>query len=527
MRIATKLTILLLLAVSVVMAGFGYLRMQQERERLVEEVQQEAEVLANAVRLVVEHAIRDKHPEGVYDLLTEIVRHPSPLDRVHIFNSQYEEIASASADAAAGPAIPRADVKKTIGQRTVTTRYVDAPPRPTVYVLMPLTNPGRGVIGAVAVVQAATRIERQVREVALELAVRLGLLSLTIFLVIWFTVRFSIRRPLHALVRTALALGRGQLAQRITLRRRDEIGQLASAFNRMAAELEAARERTHTEAEGRLDAERQLQQAQKLAALGRLASEVAHEIGTPLSIISGRTEVIQKKLPSDHPLARDAGTVLRQVERISAILRQLLDYARPRRLTRNPLPVEPVFNRVVELLEPIAIRRQVRLASRIPGPLPPLLADADQLQQVLLNLVTNALDATPGGGQVRLTAAVDESGPIPSAGDDRPRISRGRSPQPCVTLCVDDTGCGIPSERLEKIFEPFFSTKERGGGTGLGMPIVEDIVRAHGAAIEIESAEGRGTTVRLRWPTASVEAAAASPGQSESLPPGAGQTRGV
>jgi signal transduction histidine kinase len=350
-----------------------------------------------------------------------------------------------------------------------------------------------------------------------ELAVRLSLLSLTIFLVIWFTVRVSIRRPLQALVRAALALGRGQLTQRITLRRRDEIGQLASAFNRMAAELQAAQERTRTEAEGRLDAERQLQQAQKLASLGRLASEVAHEIGTPLSIISGRTEVIQKKLPPDHPLARDAGTVLRQVERISRILRQLLDYARPRRLTRNPLSVEPVFHRVVELLDPLAGRRHVTLVAQVPGALPPILADADQLQQVLLNLVTNALDATSPGGQVRLTASDEDSGPMPPPAEGRLRIRRGRTPQPCVTLRVDDTGCGIPPERLEKIFEPFFSTKERGGGTGLGMAIVEDIARAHGAAIEIESAEGCGTTIWLHWPSTTAGAEPAGNGDTEAL----------
>jgi len=516
MRIATKLTILLLLAVSLVVAGFGYIGMHQERDRLVEEVQQEAVALTNAVRLAVEHAIRDKRPEDVQELLTEIVRHPSPVDRIRIYNNRLEETGSASADAAAAAVISRADVETTVGQRVATVRYVDSPPRPVVYVLVPLTNPEGGVIGALAVVQATTRIERQVREVMRELVVRLSLLSLTIFLVIWFTVRVSIRRPLHALVRAALALGRGQLTQRITLRRRDEIGQLASAFNRMAAELQVARERTHTEAEGRLDAERQLQQAQKLAALGRLASEVAHEIGTPLSIISGRTEVIQKKLPPDHPLTRDASTVLRQVERISGILRQLLDYARPRRLTQNPLPVEPVFHRVVDLLGPLAGRRQVRLVAQVPGPLPPILADADQLQQVLLNLVTNALDATPAGGQVRLTAGDADSGPMPAA-EGRLRISRGRTPQPCVTLQVDDTGCGIPPERLEKIFEPFFSTKERGGGTGLGMAIVEDIVRAHGAAIEIESAEGRGTTIRLRWPATSAGAEIAGNGDTEAL----------
>jgi signal transduction histidine kinase len=153
----------------------------------------------------------------------------------------------------------------------------------------------------------------------------------------------------------------------------------------------------------------------------------------------------------------------------------------------------------------------------VPAALPPILADADQLQQVLLNLVTNALDATSPGGQVRLTASGGDSGPMPPPAEGRLRIRRGRTPQPCVTLRVDDTGCGIPPERLEKIFEPFFSTKERGGGTGLGMAIVDDIVRAHGAAIEIESAEGRGTTIWLQWPATTAGAEPAGNGDTEAL----------
>ncbi len=128
--------------------------------------------------------------------------------------------------------------------------------------------------------------------------------------------------------------------------------------------------------------------------------------------------------------------------------------------------------------------------------LPPLLADPDQLQQVLLNLVTNALDATPPGGQVRLAACPADA----EAPDGRPRIQRGHAVEPFLTLVVSDTGRGMPRDQLEQIFEPFFSTKERGGGTGLGMPIVEDIVRAHRGAIEVQSAEGAGTTVLLRWP---------------------------
>jgi signal transduction histidine kinase len=234
-----------------------------------------------------------------------------------------------------------------------------------------------------------------------------------------------------------------------------------------------------------------------------------------LNIISGRTEAIQKRLPPDHPLTRHASTILRQVERISGIIHQLLDYARPRRPALSAVAVQPMLSRVVDLLEPVARNRQVRLIVEASPKTAPLLADPDQLQQVLLNLVTNALDATPPAGQVRLVAGDDALLPRTTGVDARPCIRRGEAATPCVTLQVEDTGCGIATDRLEKIFEPFFSTKERRGGTGLGLPIVEDIVRAHRGAIEIESAEGRGTTIRLRWPAVAAEGAAA--GDSERM----------
>jgi signal transduction histidine kinase len=222
----------------------------------------------------------------------------------------------------------------------------------------------------------------------------------------------------------------------------------------------------------------------------------------------------ERFVPADHPLHRHIATVLHQVERITGIIRQLLGYARPRQPKIAPLSVEPVFSRVVDLLEPLARRRQVRLAARVPPALPPIQADPDQIQQVLLNLVINALDATPEGGQAQLSASADPSDGDASATESRPRISRGAATTPHLTLEVADTGCGIPPERLEKIFEPFFSTKERRGGTGLGMPIVEDIVRAHRGAIDLASAENRGTTVRLRWPAAAVSGDAADDGTS-------------
>ena len=505
MRIATKLTLLLLLAVAVVMAGFGYIRARQERQRLIAELQQEVLVLANAIKLAVEHALRDRRPQDIQELLAAMVRDPNPVDRIRIFDRNLEDISSAMSDESATILVPQVELEQVLKSGKTLERYLDVQDRPAVYAILPLKTRRGAIIGVLEVVHLATRVQRQIQEANREQVLRLSLLSLTIALVIWLTVRISIRRPIGHLVRTALAIGHGDLSRRLTLHRRDEIGQLASAFNRMAESLQAAQARTTAEAQARLELERQVQQAQKLATVGRLASEVAHEVGTPLNIVSGRAEVIQKGLPPDHPLSRHVVTILRQIERISGIIRQLLEYARPRRPVVRPVAVGPILTRTVELLEPLIRLRSVNVEAQVPDDLPPLLADSDQMQQVLLNLMTNALDATPSGGQVQLAASQAD----PETADARPRIERGRPEGPFLTLVVSDTGRGMPRDQLEQIFEPFFSTKERRGGTGLGLSIVEDIVRAHHAAIEVQSAEGAGTTVLLRWPTASPAGAVA------------------
>ncbi len=500
MRIATRLTLLLLVAVAGVMAAFGYFRAQQERQRLTDEIQQEVLVLANAIKLAVEHALRDRQPQDIQALLAAMVRDPSPVDRIRIFDRRLEDISGAATEQVATTIVPQVELEEVLRTGKTIVRFEADRPRPVVYTLLPLRLQRGGTVGVLEVVHLADRVQRQIRDATRDLIIRSGLLSLTIALVIWLTVRISIRRPVAKLVRAALALGRGNLSQRIDIRRRDEIGQIASAFNRMAEHLQAAHGEIMAGTQARLELERQVQQAQKLAAVGRLASEVAHEIGTPLNIISGRAEMIQKGLQALQALTPNVDTILRQIERIGGIMRQLLEYARPRRPAIRPVAAAPIFRRTVELLEPVARQRQVHVEVQAPEGLPPLLADPDQLQQVLLNLVTNALDATPPGGQVRVAAYERDRDPTAKTTDKRPRVHRGQPQEPYLALLVADTGCGMPRQRLEQIFEPFFSTKERTGGTGLGLPIVEDIVLTHRGAIEVRSAEGAGTTVLLRWP---------------------------
>ncbi len=499
MRIATKLTLLLLTAVVLVLAGFGYIRARQERRRLVADLLQDVRVQANVIKVMVEHALSDPQPQVRQDLLAAIERDLEGVDRIWVFDRQLRGIGGVASDLVAGTMIPpKAELEQVLQSGQPVMRYLDVRPAPIAYVILPLRSRDGGAIGVLEVLHLDTRVRRQVEQAAWDQVVRLGLLSLTIAPVIFLAIRIGVRQPIGKLVETAQALGRGDLSVRHNLRRRDEIGQLASAFDRMAEGLQAAQARLMEAGRVRLELERQLQQAQKLAAVGRVASEVAHEISTPLNIISGRAEVIRKGVVSDHPAAQHATVVLLQIERIGGIIRRLLDYTRPRRPTFGSVDAASALNRTVELLEPLASLRQVGLQVQAAEGLPPLLADADLLQQVLLNLVVNSLDATPPRGSIRL----DASPTGPETPDARPHVARGQPDAPYVTLTVSDTGTGMSRGQLERIFEPFFSTKERRGGTGLGVPIVEDIIRSHRGAIEVRSAEGKGTTVLLRWPIA-------------------------
>lgn len=498
MHLASKLTLLLLAAVAVVMAGFGYIRAQQQRQWLIADLQEDVWVQANTIKLMVEDAMRAQRLQAIHGLLAEIERDTEVIDRIRVLDRQLVEVSTAFSHLAAEDKIPQAELEEVVKSGQPISRYRNGSPRPVAYVILPLRSQDGSIIGALEVLHLATRVQQRIWNAAWAQVVRLTLLSLTIAVVIFLTVQISIRRPIGELVEIALAFGRGDLSLRHNLRRRDEIGQLSSAFDQMAESLQAARAQLKAEGHNRLELERQLQQAHKLAAVGQLASEVAHEISTPLNIVSGRAEVIQKEVQPEHPLSQHATIILRQVERIGGMVRQLLDYGRPRHPTFGSVAVSSILNRTVELLEPLAALRQIKLRVEAPEDLPPLLADPDQLQQVLLNLVTNSLDATPPGGEIRLAASRSD----PETPDTCPRVSRGRPVAPYLTLMVSDTGSGMSRNHLEQIFEPFFSTKERRGGTGLGIPIVEDIIRSHSGAIEVRSAEGCGTRVLVRWPFA-------------------------
>jgi PAS domain S-box-containing protein len=239
--------------------------------------------------------------------------------------------------------------------------------------------------------------------------------------------------------------------------------------------------------------EAEVHRGETLAAAGRMAVGLAHEIKNPLGAIRGAVQLLARELPQDSPLAEYTAVLRTEVDRVNRILETLLDLARPVDVRRVPLNLHQLLERVALLNEESARERDVTIVRRYDPSLPPFLGDEDRMVQVFHNLVQNAIDAMTGGGMLTLATRVSWN---PLFG----KMDVGAGQKTMVEAQVIDEGSGIPVAARSKIFDPFFTTKER--GLGLGLAICHRIVEEHRGAMQVESIEGRGTTVTCFLPIA-------------------------
>jgi len=504
-NLTTRLVLLLVLALMVITGIYDYLRLVRERERLVHQTRTDERIFAETLALAVSRNIRrGGTTEELKELLDDLLSRPG-LVAVVIYDPEGQQVASNVAPGAPAPELDEA-VRATLRSRLPVSALLATESGQLLRHVQPFRWPGRRT-GALEVRQTLEEMEGEFRRAARESVLsRLVVLALFVLTLVGLT-RWNIARPIRALIAAARAVGRGDLSQRIRVRRRDEIGQLAEEFNRMAGNLQAAHDEALRQNEERLRLEQEVHQSQKLAEVGMLAAEVAHEIGTPLNIISGRAEVLDRMLAAGAGERRHLDVILKQTERISGIIRALLDYTRPRRPSLRPESVIPILGRVADFLLERSRRRGVRILIDLPVGLPRVLGDADSLQQLFLNLLMNALDASAPGSTI-----VVGTGPEPLLPPEgRGRIVRGKAEKPCLSVHIVDSGKGLTAEQLNHVFEPFFSTKMGGQGTGLGLPIVEEIIRAHRGELEMLSLPGQGTEVIVRIPLADAPSAVAAP----------------
>jgi signal transduction histidine kinase len=279
----------------------------------------------------------------------------------------------------------------------------------------------------------------------------------------------------------------GELATALQSHRNDEVGRLASEFDALVAELREARERIAREVDSRLVLEQALQRVDKLVTIGQLSAGLAHEIGSPLQIMSGRARALLAHDPGPDVVRKNALILAEQSDRIAGIVEQLLGFARRRSARPVSTDLAIPVRKILDLMGPAARQGRIALDFSCQPDIPPVVADIDQIQQLVLNLVKNALAATAEGGRiaVRLDAAT---------------IDASAGPIPAVRLVIEDNGCGMNDETRSKLFEPFFTTRAGEGGTGLGLAVVHAIVQSHGGRIAVVSAPGAGARFTVDLP---------------------------
>jgi two-component system NtrC family sensor kinase len=314
-------------------------------------------------------------------------------------------------------------------------------------------------------------------------------LCVVVLLVILFFITSSITDPLRRMVQATNRIARGDLNHSVRIGFRDEIGQLAHSFNQMTENLKLANENLiqwgktlEKRVEERTNELREMQdyllQSEKLRSLGKMAAGVAHEINNPLTSILINTHLMLERLEKNHAFYENLSLIADETARCTQIVKGLLEFARQNPPQKTFTNVNELIERTTQLLENQASFQNIRILKNLDPGLPPLKLDRNKIQQVFWNLLLNASEAMPEGGQITISSSLSAD-------------------KKSIVIRFADSGVGIPKENINKLFDPFFTTKS--SGTGLGLAVSYGILQQHDGRIEVKSEVGRGTVFTLSF----------------------------
>jgi two-component system NtrC family sensor kinase len=375
------------------------------------------------------------------------------------------------------------------------------------------------ILGILGIVYSLDEIERTTRSRAVWIAGFSLAFVIVASIAVGLFVHRLVYRPLRDLEEGAERLAAGNLDQPIPVRNGDEFGELARSFNDMTTALRGSRaelrdwgrtleQRVERRTEQLRRAQAEAARGEKLASVGQLASGVAHEINNPLTGILTFSSLLRQKLPDGSQDAEDVDLIIRETKRCAGIIKRLLDFARDKPPEKKFADLNQIIEDTVRIVERQAHVRDIEIALDLDRTLPPIWIDADQIKQVVMNLLINAQHAIEDKGTITVKSC---------RALEAKRTEPGAEPVPMVEFAVIDTGCGIPEKNLRRIFDPFFTSKAVGQGTGLGLSVSHGIVQAHGGLIEVDSQVGEGSTFRVFLPIDRSDAQAVAAPEMEAI----------
>lgn len=483
MKISTRFFLYISTLLILTSVGLGYISVRDERLHRVNAVKAEAGVLANILATTFKyyhmgdqhqrigeliHAVMPHEQEG-YDMLINLYDRQGHLMGFS-FEHGIKKINSRQ--------IKELDEMLTGTRETI---FIDAAVE-YYAVVRPIRNSTGELQGAVEVVFSLDVINEILADLVRKFVIFILLTAFLLGIVIYIISHWSISQPIARLKEASEKLGHGDLGLRIEKSGARELDDLIEEFNRMAYNIEqqhANRELLFTE---KITLEKTLRHRDKLASIGQLASGLAHEIGTPLNVITGRGEYLLKKMSVDHSEAKNIKIIIRQAERITKIMQQLLTFARKPAAQFEEITLEKVASEAFSLCQLRQRKKQPQILLEFDLEVSHLMADEDGFRQLFVNLMLNSFHALSSGGKIRITSRREQENKKESI------------------ILYEDNGSGVPPDKKDRIFDPFFTTKDVGEGTGLGLFIVANIVQEHQGRIELDYDFTGGTRFVIHFP---------------------------
>lgn len=482
---------LLVVVVVLVTLVAGTISVRSAYADLQERQKQLTEHLADEIQERLSIAWRQAGPRGVDRALhawVEETKQPLLLEFV-LFDNQDAELMP-RVPRTAWPVLRRGQIFSLVSRDTSGGRAL--------HTYLPMEN-WAGELGALELTQPLTELDQQVRQLVWGTVLAMTASALFGLAVAYAAGMRWVARPLGSLIEHTEKIGRGDFSARTELNSGDELDQLAQSLNSMSQHLADQQATIVRETQERMQAMEQLRHAERLGTLGRMAAGLAHELGTPLNVVAGRAALIASGKLSADEVSSSAQTIKSEADRITRIVQCMLDFARQRRPHTAPCDLLALTRRTINLLASMAEKKSIAIELTNHGQPQPwhptdagynesatdtlCVIDEAQIQQVITNLLVNAIQATPASGRVKLSidhAIVDE--------------------QSYLRLIVEDSGPGVPDEIRQRIFEPFFTTKDVGEGTGLGLSIAYGIVQEHHGRLEVSTSELSGARFDLWIP---------------------------
>jgi len=483
MKLTAKLVFLLLLGIILLLAIDGYLSLQRETDLFEANMKRDAILLGRAMKGLVADSWNADSGARAQRLIKDA---NAEEDRVSIrwvwLNAQ--------SDRRLRPRVPLKRLEPAMHGEEMSLRFRDQDGEEYLHTYVPVSVDEQRP-GALELSESLSELAEYSRHSFVRTLILVGVLLLGSGILAVPLGIGLVGRPLHRLVEKTRRVGEGDLAGPLHLRGHDEIAEVAEALNAMCEQITESQEQIREEATARISALEQLRHADRLKTVGRLASGMAHELGTPLNIVSARGALIAEGTLSDAEIVESGNIIKAQSDRITALVRQLLDFARRNASHRLPVDLQQVAEQTIRLLTSFGNKREARMSLACDDIDATTEADAGQIQQVLTNLLVNAIQAMPEGGKVEVT--IRRVLAQPPEGHD------GAGGE-YLCISVRDEGVGVPEDNMRLLFEPFFTTKDIGKGTGLGLSIAYGIVSEHGGWIDVASEPEKGSCFSVYLP---------------------------